>query len=26
MFSPEGRKYHGVGRLLGNAFSAGREL
>ena len=26
MFSPDGRKYHGVGRLLGNAFSAGREL
>jgi len=26
MFSPEGRKYHGVGKLLGNAFSAGREL
>ena len=26
MFSPEGRKYHGVGRFLGNAFSVGREL
>ena len=26
MFSPEGRKYHGVGRLLGNAFSVGREV
>ena len=26
MFSPDGRKYHGVGRLLGNAFSVGREL
>lgn len=26
MFSPEGRRYHGVGRLLGNAFSAGREV
>ena len=26
MFSPEGRKYHGVGKLLGNAFSVGREV
>ena len=26
MFSPDGRKYHGVGRLLGNAFSVGREV
>jgi flavin reductase (DIM6/NTAB) family NADH-FMN oxidoreductase RutF len=26
MFSPEGRKYHGVGRFLGIAFSAGREV
>jgi flavin reductase (DIM6/NTAB) family NADH-FMN oxidoreductase RutF len=26
MFSPDGRKYHGVGRFLGNAFSIGREV
>lgn len=26
MFSPEGRKYHGVGRLLGMAFSIGRDI
>jgi flavin reductase (DIM6/NTAB) family NADH-FMN oxidoreductase RutF len=26
LFSPEGRKYHGVGRLLGKAFSVGREV
>ena len=26
LFSPEGRKYHGVGRLLGDAFSLGREV
>jgi flavin reductase (DIM6/NTAB) family NADH-FMN oxidoreductase RutF len=26
LFSPEGRKYHGVGRLLGKAFFVGREV
>jgi flavin reductase (DIM6/NTAB) family NADH-FMN oxidoreductase RutF len=26
VFSPEGRKYHGVGRFLGIAFSIGREI
>ena len=26
LFSPEGRLYHGVGRLLGNAFFVGREV
>jgi flavin reductase (DIM6/NTAB) family NADH-FMN oxidoreductase RutF len=26
LFSPEGRKYHGVGRFLGNAFSVGRGV
>lgn len=26
LFSPEGRKYHGVGRLLGKAFSVGKEV
>lgn len=26
LFSPEGRVYHGVGRLLGKAFSVGREV
>ncbi len=26
LFSPDGRKYHGAGRLLGNAFSVGREI
>ena len=26
LFSPEGRQYHGVGRLLGKAFSVGREV
>jgi flavin reductase (DIM6/NTAB) family NADH-FMN oxidoreductase RutF len=26
LFSPEGRKYHGVGRSIGKAFSLGREL
>lgn len=26
LFSPEGRKYHGVGKLLGDAFSLGREV
>ena len=26
LFSPEGRRYHGVGRLLGKAFSVGREV
>jgi flavin reductase (DIM6/NTAB) family NADH-FMN oxidoreductase RutF len=26
LFSPEGRKYHGVGRLLGKAFSMGKEV
>jgi flavin reductase (DIM6/NTAB) family NADH-FMN oxidoreductase RutF len=25
IFSPEARRYHGVGRYLGNAFSIGRE-
>ena len=26
VFSPEGRKYHGLGRFIGKAFSLGREL
>ncbi len=26
LFSPEGRKYHGVGKFIGKAFSLGREL
>ncbi len=26
LFSPEGRKYHGVGKFLGNAFQAGRGI
>lgn len=26
LFSPEGRKYNGVGRFIGKAFSLGREL
>jgi flavin reductase (DIM6/NTAB) family NADH-FMN oxidoreductase RutF len=26
LFSPEGRKYHGVGKLLGKAFSMGKEV
>ena len=26
LFSPEGRKYYGVGRLIGQAFSLGREI
>ncbi len=26
LFSPEGRKYHSVGRHLGKAFSIGREI
>ena len=26
IFSPENRKYHGVGRFLGRAFSVGRDL
>ena len=25
IFSPEGRKYHGIGKLLGEAFAIGRE-
>ena len=26
LFSPEGRKYHSVGRFIGSAFSLGRDL
>ncbi|MDM7934752.1 MAG: flavin reductase, partial [Methanothrix sp.] len=26
LFSPEGRRYHGVGAYLGRAFSIGREV
>ena len=26
LFSPEGRKYHALGRFIGDAFSIGREL
>jgi flavin reductase (DIM6/NTAB) family NADH-FMN oxidoreductase RutF len=26
LFSPEGRKYNGVGKFIGKAFSIGREL
>ena len=26
LFSPEGRKYNGVGRFIGQAFSLGREI
>ena len=26
LFSPEGRKYHGMGKFLGNAFQAGRGI
>ena len=26
LFSPEGRKYHGVGKFLGSAFQMGRRI
>jgi len=26
LFSPEGRKYHGVGKFLGSAFQMGRMI